>query len=147
MTLRTTTESETERLGRALAAQLEAGDVVLLEGELGAGKSVLARGIARGLGIEGPVASPTFTLMQVYDGGRVPLRHMDLYRLADADEFYAAGLGDALDGGAVAVIEWPARAADALPARHLSIAIAYGDAEGERAVTILPMAGFREVSL
>lgn len=142
----TTTHNQTEQLGISLAAQLRPGDVLLLRGQLGAGKSVLARGIARGLGVEGPVSSPTFTIMNPYEG-RLPLHHFDLYRLADADEFYAAGLEDSIGGEAVAVIEWPDRAPEALPACHLAIAIAYGEREGERHITITPMGGFREVAV
>lgn len=137
-------EAETERIGTSLAPQLRAGDVLLLRGELGAGKTALVRGIARGMGVKEMVSSPTFTLMHVYQGC-LPLHHLDLYRLADADEFEAAGLGDALGGEAVAVIEWPEMAEEALPEVRLSIAIAYGEGETERQLTLTREGGFREV--
>lgn len=140
----TRTEAETEQIGTSLAAQLRPGDVLLLYGDLGAGKSVFARGLARGLGISGPVTSPTFTLLNVYQG-RLALHHFDLYRLDSGEEFEAAGLSEYVGGEAVALVEWPQRALEALPARHLAVEIAYGDSEGERYIRIRPMGGFREV--
>lgn len=142
----TRTEKETEQLGMSLAAQLRPGDVLLLRGELGAGKSVLARGIARGLGVEGPVSSPTFTLLNCHEG-RYPLHHFDLYRLEDADEFEAAGLAEYVGGAAVSVLEWPERAMEALPACHLDIQIAYGAETGERIITLTAAGGFREMEI
>lgn len=130
----------------SLASQLRAGDVLLLRGELGAGKSVFARGIARGLGVEGPITSPTFTLLNVHDGS-ITLNHMDLYRLEDEDEFEAAGLTDAVGGNAIALIEWPDRAVGMMPPCHLAVTIAYTQTEGWREVDIAPMGGFREVAL
>lgn len=138
---------ETEALGRALAKKLRAGDVVLLQGELGAGKTVLTRGIARGLGLAGPISSPTFALLNMHEEARIPLNHFDLYRLADADEFYAAGLADAMGEGAISVVEWPEMAWEAMPPARLEIYIAYGAAEGEREITLTPVGGFREVAV
>lgn len=137
---------QTERLGRALAGALRPGDVVFLSGELGAGKSVFARGVARGLGVEDPVTSPTFTLLACH-AGRVPLNHFDLYRLEDEEDFEAAGLSDYVGGEAVSVIEWPERCVGALPACHLDVRIAYGEADDERIISITPRGGFREVTL
>lgn len=137
-------ETETEQMGTSLAPQLRAGDVLLLRGELGAGKTAFVRGLAKGLGILEAVSSPTFTLMHVYDG-EVPLHHLDLYRLSDADEFYAAGLDDAVGRDAIAVIEWPEMAEAALPEMRLVIALSYGEMEGERRLTATPEGGFREV--
>lgn len=96
---------DTARLGRALGEGLAAGDTVLLAGELGAGKSVLARAIAAAKGVTGPMPSPTFTLMQPYQG-TCALCHYDLYRLCDPEEFYAAGLDEPL-GRALCLVEWP----------------------------------------
>ena len=124
-------EGATERFGRALGAVLRAGDVVALFGTLGAGKTTLARGVLRGLGFEGEVASPTFPIVQVYDGVP-PLWHVDLYRLEHADELAELGLDEArLD--AALLIEWPER----LPrlwddALRLSLAIR---PDGARALT------------
>ena len=124
-------ESATEGLGRALAAQLRAGDVVALYGTLGAGKTTLARGVLRGLGFGGDVASPTFPIVQVYDTAP-PLWHVDLYRIEHDGEFAELGLDEArLD--AALLIEWPERLprlwADAL---RLSLAIR---PDGARALT------------
>lgn len=142
-----TSPKKTEQAGKSLAAQLRPGDVLLLRGELGAGKSVFARGIARGLGIEGAVASPTFTLLNCYEGGRLPFFHMDLYRLDDEDAFYEAGLSDVIGGSGVALIEWPERAMGALPECHLDIEIQYGNEVDIRTIAIVPSGGFREVTL
>ena len=113
---------------------LRAGDSVLLHGDLGAGKSVFARGVARGLGISGPMPSPTFTLLIPYEGEK-KLYHFDLYRLNDPDEFYAAGLEEFIGGDGVALIEWPEMAEiDPEPALHVTISRC-GD-ENEREIEI-----------
>lgn len=111
-------------LGRALGVLLAAGDVVLLRGGLGAGKTRLAQGIAAGLGYRGPITSPTFVLVNSYRGGRVPLAHADLYRLEGANGGAGdLGLWEAADEG-VLVVEWPERvAAGDLPHPTLEIAI------------------------
>ena len=124
-------EAATERLGRALAAQLRAGDAVALFGTLGAGKTTLARGVLRGLGFVGDVASPTFPIVQVYET-QPPLWHVDLYRIEQPEELAELGLDEArLD--AAMLIEWPERLprlwADAL---RLSLAIR---PDGARALT------------
>lgn len=98
---------ETRRFGERLAGVLQAGDVLLLLGNLGAGKSELTRGIARGLGIHQPVTSPSFTILNVYDDGRLPLYHFDWYRLQSVDELYEMGMEEYLGGDGVAVVEWP----------------------------------------
>ena len=122
-------QADTFAFGRALGAHLAAGDCVLLTGDLGAGKSVLARGIAAALGIEGPMPSPSFTILIPYEGSK-KLYHFDLYRLADPDEFYAAGLDEFLGGDGVSVIEWPQMAQlDPLPAVRVHIARGAGDDE------------------
>ena len=106
MTVTTRSESETGVVGRDLAARLEAGSVVLLHGDLGAGKTAFVRGLAEGLGVRpDEVSSPTFTLMQEYRGGRVPLVHVDLYRLDDPREIDDLGL-DEIGAHSVLAIEW-----------------------------------------
>lgn len=97
----------------------------MLRGDLGAGKTTLVRAVARGLGVSGPVTSPTFTVAQRYSG-RVPVAHMDAYRVAQADEEDAEMLGDALGGGAIAFVEWPDAVADLLPAPRIAVDIAHG---------------------
>jgi tRNA threonylcarbamoyladenosine biosynthesis protein TsaE len=105
----TRSEAETVAAGRGIGATLQAGDIVLLSGDLGAGKTAFARGIAEGLGIAGTdVSSPTFTIIQEYRGGRLPLFHADLYRLDDRREIDDLGLSEiAVDG--VLVVEWAER--------------------------------------
>lgn len=101
---------ETERVGRALGHALTAGDVVALHGDLGAGKTTFARGMLRGLGFAGDVASPTFAIVQAYDPPevRLPVWHVDLYRLEAPEEIDEIALDDARDGGAL-ILEWPER--------------------------------------
>jgi tRNA threonylcarbamoyladenosine biosynthesis protein TsaE len=124
-------EAATERLGRALAAQLRAGDAVALFGTLGAGKTTLARGVLRGLGFAGDVASPTFPIVQVYET-QLPLWHVDLYRIEQPEELAELGLDEArLD--AAMLIEWPERLPRLWPdALRLSLAIL---PDGARALT------------
>ena len=124
-------EAATERLGRALAAQLRAGDAVALFGTLGAGKTTLARGVLRGLGFAGDVASPTFPIVQTYET-QPPLWHVDLYRIEQPEELAELGLDEArLD--AAMLIEWPERLPRLWPdALRLSLAIR---PDGARALT------------
>ena len=129
-------ETSTARLGTAVAGLLRAGEAVCLSGPLGAGKSTLARALVRALTTpEEEVPSPTFTLVQFYEGPGLRLAHFDLYRLTDPDEAYEIGLDEALDDGA-AVIEWPERLAGRLPPDRLDIVMML---EGEgRAVRLAP---------
>ncbi|WP_193366586.1 tRNA (adenosine(37)-N6)-threonylcarbamoyltransferase complex ATPase subunit type 1 TsaE [Pelagibius marinus] len=129
----------TERLGRALAAILRPGDVVALYGDLGAGKTALARALIRALpGPEGAaeeeVPSPTFTLVQVYERDPAPVWHFDLYRIEDPAEVHELGLSEALGEG-ITLIEWPERLGGLLPAEALSLTLSYGD-EGARAACL-----------
>ena len=110
--------AETEAIGAKLAAGLSAGDVVVISGELGAGKTTLIRGACRALGVEGPVTSPTFTIGQRYSG-RLPVSHLDLYRLGGLDDEDPALLDDYLDAASVAFVEWPAVAEPQLAGRRL----------------------------
>lgn len=136
-------EETTRRLGFCLGARLRPEDVVLLKGEMGAGKSVLARAAARGMGVSGPVPSPTFTLLNVHEGREMRLYHFDLYRLEGADALYEMGLEEyipAPDGATL--IEWPQRAGEAMPERALVVTLTPGaDGEG-RWVTLEPRGGF-----
>lgn len=110
MTVLTHSPAETEQVGQALAARLTAGTVLALRGDLGAGKTAFTRGLARGLGYKGAVNSPTFTIVNEYEGGRLPLFHFDLYRLESADELWDIGWEDYLDRGGVCAVEWSERA-------------------------------------
>ena len=100
--------AETEAAGARIAERLRPGDVVVISGEVGAGKTTLIRGACRALGIEGPVTSPTFTIGQRYSGGRLPVSHLDLYRLEGLEGEDPALLDDYLSADSVAFIEWPA---------------------------------------
>ncbi len=140
--LKTNTKEETQALGERLAQSLLPGDVVLLSGELGAGKSELARGIARGLGIRGPVPSPTFTFLNLYDTGRFPLHHFDWYRAQDEEELLAAGLEEYIQGDWITLIEWHQRAPGLCPEKHLLIEIAMAG-DSSRLITFKPNGGFR----
>ena len=105
---------ETEELGATLAGRLSAGTVVAFTGDLGAGKTAFVRGIARGLGISGRVTSPTFTIVNEYDGGRLPLFHFDMYRLDSADDLFDIGWEDYLARGGVCAVEWSENVEEAL---------------------------------
>ena len=135
-------EEDTRRLGARVGALLRAGDVVLLTGDLGAGKSVMARGIASGMGVTGPMPSPTFTLMTSYTAAQGMLYHLDLYRLEDAQAYWDSGLDEWVGGDGVALVEWPERAEEMLPARHLRVSLTYGEQEGERHIALTPCGGF-----
>ena len=124
---------ETEALGRALAARLRPGDVVALQGDLGAGKTTLARGILRGLGFEGDVASPTFPIVLPYEQIGLPVWHVDLYRIDDPAEIDELALDEALTDGAL-LIEWPERLGARLWPETLKLTLAR-DGSGARALT------------
>ena len=126
----TRSAAETRALGKKLAARLQPGDVLLLEGDLGAGKSELTRGIAAGLGVTETVTSPSFTILNVYESGRCPLYHFDWYRLESSDELYELGMDEYLGGDGIAVVEWPGRCPDAVPEGAVRIRMtAAGDNE------------------
>jgi len=117
-------EDQTLAFGRALAELLQPGLLIFLQGDLGAGKTTLARGVLRGLGHQGNVKSPTYTLVETYHLPAFTLYHFDLYRIADPEELEFAGIRDYLDASAVSIIEWPERGAGILPEPDLRIAIA-----------------------
>lgn len=121
VTYQTHSPEETRVLGARLADQLRPGDVILLLGDMGAGKSELTRGIARGLGIEGYLPSPTFPIMQMYETGRLPLYHFDWYRLESAEELYELSMDEYLYGDGVSVVEWPSQAEEVIPETYLEI--------------------------
>ena len=129
-------EAETEELGRSLGAGFGGGELVLLVGDLGLGKTVLARGIALGLGLPaGDVNSPSFTLIQEYNGGRLPMVHVDLYRLDGPEDVATLGLDEILASGAVVVVEW----GEKLPAylRRGGLRVRFRDVgEGSRRIDV-----------
>ena len=105
---------ETEAIGSALAKTLTPGTVLAYRGDLGAGKTAFTRGLARGLGYTEPVTSPTYTIVNEYLGGRMPLFHFDMYRLASSEDLWDIGWEDYLDRGGVCAVEWSENVADAL---------------------------------
>jgi tRNA threonylcarbamoyladenosine biosynthesis protein TsaE len=128
----TASAEETEALAAALAANLAPGDVVLISGDLGAGKTTFVRGAARALGVSGPVTSPTFTIGQRYEGP-VPVSHLDLYRLGEGiDEEEPGLLDDYLTPDAIAFIEWPEVAAPGLERIALRVRIAHAGGDARR---------------
>lgn len=114
---------DTFALGKSLGAKAKAGDVICLDGDLGTGKTVFTQGFARGLGIEEPVNSPTFTIIQQYDGGRLPLYHFDVYRIGDISEMDEVGYEDCFYGEGVALIEWSDLIREILPDRVIRVRI------------------------
>ena len=117
-------EQETEALGQRLAAALSPGAVVAYRGGLGMGKTAFTRGLAKGLGYSGRVTSPTFTIVNEYEGGRLPLFHFDMYRLADDDALFDIGWEDYLDRGGICAVEWSEQVARAMPADTVYVTIA-----------------------
>ncbi len=115
-------EQETERLGEQLGARLRPGVVLAFYGGLGAGKTAFIRGVARGLGVEGRVTSPTFTIVNEYPG-RVPLFHFDMYRLGSSDELFEIGWEDYLARGGVCCVEWTENVEDAIPPEAVRVRI------------------------
>ena len=114
MELITKSPEETEKLGAALAEKLLPGTVIAYRGDLGAGKTAFTRGLARGLGCREQVTSPTYTIVNEYLGGRLPLFHFDMYRLSSADDLWDIGWEDYLDRGGVCAVEWSENVADAM---------------------------------
>ena len=138
ITARTCSVEETRDLASALADLCRPGDVLLLSGELGAGKTVFAQGLGRGLGVEEPVTSPTFTIVRDY-AGRLPLHHIDVYRLDHLGEVFDLGIGELLDDGAVTMIEWGDVVVPAIPAEYLEVRLTYGTDEVERLLSLRPV--------
>lgn len=114
MKFMTHSPEETEKIGAALAEKMEPGTVIAYRGDLGAGKTAFTRGLARGLGYAEPVTSPTYTIVNEYLGGRLPLFHFDMYRLHSADDLWDIGWEDYLDRGGVCAVEWSENVTEAL---------------------------------
>lgn len=114
---------DTFEIGRRIGEKVSVGTTITLSGDLGVGKTVFAQGLAKGLGIDEPINSPTFTILQVYEGGRLPFYHFDVYRIADSEEMYEIGFEEYFYGEGVCLIEWPERIPDILPLDCVRITI------------------------
>lgn len=128
--------AETEALGARLAEALDAGRVVAFTGDLGAGKTAFVSGMARALGVEERVTSPTFTIVNEYEGGRLPLFHFDMYRLGGADELFHIGWEDYLSRGGVCAVEWSENVAEAIEDGAVRVSIVRGDGDNDRIIAI-----------
>ncbi len=126
----------TEALGAALAQVCPPGSVVAFTGDLGAGKTAFVRGMAQGLGIQSRVVSPTFTIVNEYEGGKLPLFHFDMYRLTSAEELFDIGWEDFLSRGGICAVEWSENIRDALEPGTIFVDIRRGNGEQERIITI-----------
>lgn len=143
--IETFSPEETLELGRKLGKQAQPGEVYTLVGELGVGKTVLTQGIARGLSIEEPVNSPTFTIVQVYEEGRMPFYHFDVYRIGDIEEMDEIGYEDYFYGQGLTMIEWANLIAEILPENYRQILIEKDLEKGfnYRRITIEEIGGSR----
>ncbi len=121
--IETSSPEETFQVGKRLGEEAQAGQVYTLVGDLGVGKTVLTQGVARGLGIDEPICSPTFTIVQVYEEGRLPFYHFDVYRIADVDEMEEIGYEDYFYGEGLCIIEWGNLISDILPEGCMEIRI------------------------
>ena len=132
----TNSEQETEELGARLAERLEPGAVIAFTGDLGAGKTAFTRGLARGLGIADRVTSPTFTIVNEYEGGRLPLFHFDMYRLGSSDELFDIGWEDYLARGGVCAVEWSENVSGALEEGSVLVEIRRGARDNQRVIAV-----------
>lgn len=113
---------ETENLARVIAKELRSGDVICLRGDLGAGKTAFVQGLVKALGVEEPISSPTFTIINCYNGN-MPIYHFDVYRIDDCDEMYEIGYEEYVYGDGISVIEWPDKIKEILPEKRYDITI------------------------
>lgn len=139
--------ADTERLGAALSASLPPGSVVAFTGDLGAGKTAFVRGMAEGLGVAQRVTSPTFTIVNEYGGGRLPLFHFDMYRLSSSDELFDIGWEDYLAQGGICAVEWSENIADALEPGVIRVEISRIGATDQRLITITGAEGLEGICL
>lgn len=139
----TNSPEETEKIGAAVGKIIPAGTVLAYRGDLGAGKTAFTRGLARGLGFTEAVTSPTYTIVNEYLGGRLPLFHFDMYRLSSADDLFDIGWEDYLDRGGVCAVEWSENVAEALPEDTVWVDLRRLEGEDNgRCITITGVTGF-----
>lgn len=137
MELKTKSSEETQNAAKEFAARLRAGDVILLRGEMGAGKTVFTKGLCRALGVEDYVTSPTFTVVNEYEGKAFPIYHFDLYRIEDEDELLEIGFEEYLQSGGVCIIEWPQNGQRYLPEHRYEVKLKKEDGANDRTIVIL----------
>jgi len=137
--LTTSSARETQEVASKIAALIEQGDLVLLVGELGAGKTTFAQGFGQALGVVEPITSPTFTLAREYEGQRLTMHHLDVYRLEQIDEVLDLALPELLDSASVTLIEWGDAIIPALPGEYLEVRLEYGDDDDERVISVRPV--------
>ena len=135
----TNSAQETEALGQELVQKMAPGTVIAFSGDLGAGKTAFVRGRARGLGIPARVTSPTFTIVNEYEGGRLPLFHFDMYRLHSSEELFDIGWEDFLARGGICAVEWSENILDALEPDTIYIDIRRGEGDDQRIITVKGM--------
>ena len=135
-TLRTKSVDDTRAVGGAVSTLARPGDLLLLAGELGAGKTAFVQGFGGGLGITEPITSPTFVLARDYDDGRLPLHHLDVYRLDHMNEVYDIGLPEILDDAGVTLIEWGDAIMPSLPSDFLEVRLTFGADDDERTILV-----------
>ena len=136
--LTTASVEETRDLAAALATLARPGDVIVLAGDLGAGKTAFVQGFGRGLGVEERITSPTFTLVHFYEG-RLPVHHLDVYRLEQLSEALDLGLAEMLDEGGVVLVEWGDAIARLLPHDHLEVRLTFGAGDDDRSLEVEPV--------
>jgi tRNA threonylcarbamoyladenosine biosynthesis protein TsaE len=135
----TTSVDQTRELAASLAALARPGDVLVLAGDLGAGKTAFVQGFGRGLGVQDRITSPTFTLVHVYDEGRLPIHHLDVYRLDQLSEALDLGLAEMLDEGGVVVVEWGDVITPVLPHDLLEVRLTFGAGDDDRVLAFRPV--------
>lgn len=114
---------DTHQIGYELAQKARPGDVFCLLGDLGVGKTVFSQGFGAGIGIDEPISSPTFTIVQIYEKGRLPFYHFDVYRIAEEEELFEIGFDEMIEGEGVSLIEWANRIPDSLPLHYTEVLI------------------------
>ena len=129
MIIETKTPQETFEVGKKIGENAKPGQIYTLTGDLGVGKTVFTQGVAAGLGITEPICSPTFTIIQEYESGRLPLYHFDVYRLSEAEEIYEVGYEDYLNSGGIILIEWADIIKSELPKEYIEIKLFYHEDE------------------